>query len=98
MLGSGTGSETRTADPEDTAVFLQRLNDTFDVLNSSTLKAANPMKEAISGRNIEDRRRFLQDTSAWLGRWNVQVKTDVRRDVRLRIVNNIYSQHTSSNS
>ena len=57
----------------DTADFILRINDVFDVCNSSTRFDANPTKKALCKDNEVDRRKLLLDFSAWLGRWDVQV-------------------------
>ena len=59
---------------EDTAEFLQQLNSTFDVLNSSSPRNPDPMKRALMDTNIVARRKFLEDVTAWLERWSVQVR------------------------
>ena len=58
---------------EDIAQLLLRLNDSADVLNSSTLHSPNPLKGALSPANTADRKRFLHEMLAWLGTWSVQV-------------------------
>ena len=58
---------------EDTAEFLLRLNNSVDILNSSTLHSSNHLKSALSTANIADRRRLLEEVSTWLGMWSAQV-------------------------
>ena len=58
---------------EDTAELLLRLNDSVNVLNSSTLCSPSPLKGALSPANVADQKRFLDKMLAWLGTWSVQV-------------------------
>lgn len=58
---------------EDTAEFLLRLNNSLDVLNSSTHYSPCALKTAITQNNIDERRRLLKEDAEWLRMWNVQV-------------------------
>ena len=60
-----------TGDCGGTVNGLKRLNDTIDVLNSSSISNPNPGKRAFSKSTESSHISVLQDTRDWLQRWNV---------------------------
>ncbi|KAF0314198.1 Transposable element P transposase [Amphibalanus amphitrite] len=75
------------ADVIPTAIALDRLNNTFDVLNSCTPQSPNPMKRALSVENEEQLLGLLRETRAWISRWRVgnDVKVDFVHGLKLTI-------------
>ena len=80
MTQSQPGKETVA-----TAGGLQRLNDCFDVLNSSRFKDACRHKRAFSLRTEDEHTRVLVETREWLARWQNAAATDSVRELQLTI-------------
>ena len=68
-----------------TAEGLLRLNDCFDILNSSRFHDTCRNKRAFSARTEEDHTRFLLETRNWLARWSNAATTDSVRGLQLTI-------------
>ena len=69
----------------DTADGLHRLNDCFDILNSSRFGDGCRNKRAFSARTEDEHTRILLETRDWLSRWKTAAATDSVRGLQLTI-------------